>query len=446
MQGDAPSRLATTAARRLVTEIRLQMQNGWPPPGGEDEVLGEEPLRARLDDLRAEVSRSTHRRVLNATGILLHTGLGRAPLARRAREAMQDVAGQGYVEVDAASGQRNRREDALAAHLCAITGAEAATVVNNNAAATLLGLQALAEGMEVVVSRGELVEIGGGFRMPDVMKQAGCRLVEVGATNRVRVADFEAVVRAETGCLLKVHPSNFRIEGFFEEVSLPELVELGRRHRIPVMEDLGSGWLLDEELPHDPREPFVIQSARTGADIVCFSGDKLLGGCQAGFLIGKADAIDRVKRHPMYRALRLGKCELAALEATLWIYRFGEPKEEIPVLRAMYADLDGLEARARRLENDVRPQLQRLGYDVSVRASESFVGSGASPARPIESRALFLTPIEGKSFAGVEGFARALRTATPAVFPRIGENCLVLDLRSLQPDEDREVVAVFEAL
>lgn len=442
---EQPLALATRAARLLVEELRSQMRASWPPEGGEDSVLGDDALRRRLAELRADEARATHRRVLNVTGILLHTGLGRAPLAERARDAMREAAGAAYVEVDANSGKRNRREDAIAAHLCALTGVEAATVVNNNAAATLLGLQALAEGHEVPLSRGELVEIGGGFRMPDVMRQAGCKLVEVGTTNRTRLRDFEAVLGEDTGCLLKVHPSNYRIEGFFEEVSLVDLVALGRAHDVKVMEDLGAGWLLDEPLPHDPREPGVLQSAASGADIVCFSGDKLLGGCQAGFLIGREEAIDRVKRHPMYRALRLGKCELAALEATLWIYRFGEPKREIPVLRALFAPLEELEARAAALLTGLEPALRALGYGGELRASQSYVGSGSSPARPIESRALWLRASDDRA-PGVEELAKRLRLSEPGVFARIEDASLVLDMRSLAPESDGEVVEVFGRL
>ncbi len=439
---EVSARLKTEAARRLLEELKERIRQGG---GVTAQDVDDAALSERLDELRATIDRPAHRRVLNLTGILLHTGLGRAPLAERARMALLEASRQAYVEVSAETGERNRREDVVALHLCALTGAEAATVLNNNAAATLLGLQALAEGSEVIVSRGELVEIGGGFRMPDVMRQAGCKLVEVGATNKTRVADYAAAIGPETGCLLKVHPSNFRIEGFFAEATLRELTALGREHALPVMEDLGSGWLLDEPLPHDAREPGVLASVASGADLVTFSGDKLFGACQAGFVVGRREAVERVKRHPLYRALRLGKCELAALEATLLIYRFGEPKLEIPILRAMYTSTEELEARARVLAGQIASQIAAIGYAVRVAPSESFVGSGASPARPIPSRALFLLRSTDAA-PSLSEVTRRLRLATPAVFARIEDDRIVLDLRSLPSSDDHDFLTVLLAV
>ena len=452
LQGERDPGLARAAARLVVEDLRERMQNGW-PEDGESALLSDDALREALELARAELGRRYHRRVLNATGVLLHTGLGRAPLCDAALAAIADVGRQGYVEVEAASGERGRRERSVAEHLCALTGAEAATVVNNNAAATLLALQANCQGSEVIVSRGELVEIGGGFRMPDVMREAGCTLVEVGATNKVRVADYANAIRPETGALLKVHPSNFRIEGFFQEASLAELVTLAREHGLLALEDLGSGFMLDERLPHDHREPTVLESVRSGADLVWFSGDKLLGGPQAGILVGSKKAVAKCAQHPLYRALRLDKAMLAALEATLQVYRFGEPKREIPVLRAMYAELDGLEARASALADVLRAPGEAAGLSVEVAPSEAFVGSGASPARPIESRAVFLRAAsaggaaasDAASASGLVELAKRLRMSSPAVFPRIGDDSLVLDLRSLQADEDDAVAKAVAA-
>ncbi|MFQ5507619.1 MAG: L-seryl-tRNA(Sec) selenium transferase, partial [Planctomycetota bacterium] len=277
LQEDVPGALAKQAATLLVVGLKQRISNDWPPSEGEAAFLGEDALRQRLERIRADLLLPFHRRAVNATGILLHTGLGRAPLPEAAIRAITEVAGQGLVEVEAESGRRGRRETAVAELCCALTGAEAALVVNNNAAATLFGLDVLARGREVPVSRGELVEIGGGFRMPEVMERAGCRLVEVGATNRSRLQDYERAINENTGCLLKVHPSNFRIEGFTEEVPLLELVALGKRHGLPVFEDLGSGYLLADPLPHDSREPSVPASVASGADLISFSGDKLLG-------------------------------------------------------------------------------------------------------------------------------------------------------------------------
>jgi L-seryl-tRNA(Ser) seleniumtransferase len=320
-----------------------------------------------------------------------------------------------------------------------LTGAEDALVVNNNAAATLLGLQVFAQGREVPVSRGELVEIGGGFRMPDVMLQAGCKLIEVGATNRTRREDYAKVIGEKTGCLLKVHPSNYRIEGFHQEVALQDLVELGRNKGVPVFEDLGSGLVLDEVLPHDPREPSVQASVRTGVDLCCFSGDKLLGSCQAGILVGSKKWVGRVAAHPLYRAIRQSKLELAALEATLKVYLFGDPKKEIPVLRGIFGELSSLQKRGKA----VLEKLQRLklfeGTSMKVVASTAFVGSGSTPARGIESRALCIEglkdPLE---------ILQNWRMAWPSLWGRVEDQAILLDLRSLAPSDDAEVVKVIE--
>lgn len=435
-----PPELAKEAARSLVSEIRRRMRASWPPEGGTTSVLSEDALRARLEEIRAELTQPFHARVINATGILLHTGLGRAPLPAAAIRAIQEVAGQGYVEVEPDSGRRGRRETTIAAHLCAVTGAAAATAVNNNAAATLLALDAMARGRGVVVSRGELVEIGGGFRMPDVMRQAGCKLVEVGTTNRTKPSDYVEAIGEDTACLLKVHPSNYRIEGFHEEVSLEQLVAIGRERGLPVVEDLGSGYLLDEPLPHDSREPSVPGSVRSGADLIWFSGDKLLGACQAGILVGSEEWIAAVSSHPLYRALRLDKLALAALEAALLIYRFGRPKEEIPVLRAVFTPVAELEQQAESIVAEAAAAASDLGFEGRVEPARAYLGSGASPARAIESRAVRLRPT--REGADVEELARRLRTGRPAVFPRIEDGGVLLDLRSLGPGEWKEVAAV----
>ncbi len=444
LQEGLPQALSREAARRLVDELRQRMQRDWPPAGGEETLLCEEALSARLLGLRDELERPWHRRVLNATGILLHTGLGRAPLAAKARAALAEVCGAATVEVDPDTGKRNRREHAVAAHLMALTGAEAALVVNNNAAATLLALDALARGKKVPVSRGELVEIGGGFRMPDVMERAGCILVEVGATNKTRLADFEHVIDADTGCLLKVHPSNYRIEGFTAEVPLEDLVTLGREHGLPVYEDLGSGYLLEEPLPHDARERSVIETLNKDVDLISISGDKLLGSCQAGILIGKKAFVDRCASHPLYRALRLDKLSLAVLEATLAVYRFGEPKQEIPVLRSIFMSVEELERRGEALRTAMKPVCTRLGLEVHLRSGLAFVGSGATPARALSSRALGIRWADGDG--KVEDLAAGLRAARPSLWGRIENDEFLMDLRSLQPEEDAELPLLFESL
>ena len=308
-----------------------------------------EAVRRELVARAAAAQRRRHQRVVNATGIVLHTGLGRAPLPAAAAAAIADAVGYAIVEVDPVSGERDQRELGVAALLRELTGAEGALVVNNNAAATTLMLAALTAGREVVVSRGELVEIGGGFRMPDVMQRAGCTMVEVGATNRTHLRDYAAVTREATRAYLKVHPSNFKMEGFVGTPSLAELVELARPRGLLVLDDLGSGFLCPVAIQGLEHEPRVADSLAAGATITCFSGDKLLGGPQCGILLGDGNAIAACRAHPLYRALRCDKLTLAALEATLLVYRDGEPLREIPTLRLLAAGSCELRARSEEL-------------------------------------------------------------------------------------------------
>jgi L-seryl-tRNA(Ser) seleniumtransferase len=302
--------------------------------------------------------------------------------------------------------------------------------VNNNAAATLLGLKALAEGREAIVSRGELVEIGGAFRMPEVMEQGRVQLREVGATNRTRLADYERAIGPATGLLVKVHPSNYRIQGFTEEVELAELVALGRRRGIAVMEDLGSGLLIERRdvLPGEPR---VRDSVRTGAELVCFSGDKLLGGPQAGILVGTREAIEAVRRHPLFRALRPCKLTLGALEATLRLYLAGEARAcaRIPVLRGMTRSLESIAQRAEAFA--ARARAAPGSPPIAVEASHAYAGSGAAPLETLASRVVALGPS-----SGLEALAARLRVGDPGVFARFEKDRLLLDFRSLEPEDD----------
>src|SRR5882724_9519280 len=333
-QSDDP--LAVEVARKVVARAREQIQ------------LGDDPgdLVARLqDELRA--ARTPHlRRVINATGVIVHTNLGRAPLAEAALDRVREIArGYSNLEYDLAAGGRGSRQDHVAESLRRLTGAEAALVVNNNAAAVLLALAALAEGRDVLVSRGELIEIGDGFRIPDVLERSGARLREVGTTNRTRASDYEAAIGPETAVLLRVHQSNFRVVGFTEQPSLRELADVARRHDLPLVDDLGSGALIDMG-----DEPTARASLAAGADLVCFSGDKLLGGPQAGIVLGRADLVDRLRRHPLQRALRADKLTLAALEGTLALYLDPErARRAIPVLRMLGEPAGAVEARAARL-------------------------------------------------------------------------------------------------
>ena len=302
--------------RDVLQEARAALTNGRGNAPPSDEEL----VRAAADRLAARLAPSL-RPVVNASGVVLHTNLGRAALAPEALEAVHAAAGASNLEYDLATGSRGDRDVHVEEHLRALTGAEAATVVNNNAAAVLLALDTLAEGREVVVSRGELIEIGGSFRIPEILAKSGALMREVGTTNRTHPSDYERALGPQTALLLKVHPSNYRIEGFTADVPLRALVELGGRHGLPVMEDLGSGALVDLSRWGLPREPLVADSVRCGADVVTFSGDKLLGGPQAGLLVGRREAIDRMRRNPLKRALRCDKMTIAALEATLCLYR-----------------------------------------------------------------------------------------------------------------------------
>jgi L-seryl-tRNA(Ser) seleniumtransferase len=372
--------------------------------------------------------------VFNATGVVLHTGIGRAPLPAAASQAIADAAGYAVVEVDPVTGERDQRELGVAALLHSITGAPGALVVNNNAAATTLMLAALAAGREVVISRGELVEIGGGFRVPDVMRRAGCTMVEVGATNKTHLRDFADATNDATVAYLKVHPSNFRIEGFAGTPGLTALVELAAKRNLLVLHDLGSGLFWREGIAGLADEPRVHDSLTAGAHVTCVSGDKLLGGPQCGILLGRADLIATCRAHPLYRALRCDKLTLAALEATLLVYRDGEPLRDVPTLRMLAADAAELRARSEELAR----HLADLG--ATVVASDSFAGSGANPARPLPSFAAALR--------GGDAECDALRAVLPvAVFARVADGRVLLDARTLlHEDLDAVAAAVRAAL
>jgi len=358
------------------------------------------------------------RRVINATGIILHTNLGRAPLAAEALAAVANVAA-GYcnLEFDLADGRRGSRTEAVARLLCELTGAEAALAVNNGAAAILLALSALSDGGEVIVSRGELVEIGGGFRVPDVIRQGGARLVEVGTTNRTRLEDYRAAIGSGTRVLLKVHQSNFRVVGFTEETSIRELAPLARAHGLFTVADLGSGLL--HKSARAP-EPSLREAVAAGADLVTCSGDKLLGGPQAGLIIGKSAVLEPLRRQPLLRAVRLDKMSLAALEATLMLHR--DAPERVPVQRMLEQSETALQRRAERL--------QALLGRGSVAQTKAFAGGGSLPEERIRSRAVALHPP-----AGAEEAARLLRSCDPPVIGRIEDGQLLLDMLAVSDDD-----------
>jgi len=378
-------------------------------------------------------------RVINATGVIVHTNLGRAPLSDAALARVHDVAG-GYtnLEYDLGRGGRGRRDVHAESLVARLTGAEAAVVVNNNAAATMLLLAALAAGREVIISRGELVEIGGGFRVPDVMAQSGAILREVGTTNRTRAADYAAAIGDRTALILRVHPSNFRVVGFTERPSLDELVALGQRFNVAVAEDLGSGWLGWPErsaLPESLRdEPIVSESIAAGLDVVCFSGDKLLGGPQAGIIAGRRAALDVIRRHPLMRAVRVDKLTYAALEATLEEHAIGRGQQDVPVQRMLAMPVEEIARRA----EAVASALTRAGWIARVIDGVSTIGGGSAPGAELRTRLVELQ-CEGLSADRIESQLRALETPIVA---RIQDDRVVLDLRTVLPSEDGIVAAV----
>ena len=367
------------------------------------------------------------RRVINATGIALHTNLGRAPLAAEAVAAAVAAAGCCTLEFDLEAGVRGLRLRGVEPLLVRLTGAEAAVAVNNNAAAVLLALGALAAGGEVIVSRGELVEIGGGFRIPDVIRQCGAVLVEVGTTNRTRLEDYAAAVTDRTRMLLKIHPSNYRIVGFTAETSIKELAGLARDRGLVVMADVGSGTLA--ELPGRAREATVREAVADGADLVAFSGDKLLGGPQAGLIVGRGAVIEPLRRHPLMRAVRLDKMTLAALEATLRLHADPAAAGRIPALRMLGQTEAVLQARAERL-------LARLeGVDARMEVTEGEAGAGSLPGAVVVSRGVTV------GGAGIDGLARRLRLGEPAVVGRVARGRLVLDMLAVGDEEVEDVAA-----
>lgn len=389
--------------------------------------------RGTAERLRAAM-RPSLIRAINATGVIVHTNLGRAPLSQAALERVREVAG-GYtnLEYDLAKGTRGKRDVHAEKLIARLTGAEAAVVVNNNAAATLLLLAALASGREVIISRGELVEIGGGFRVPDVMNQSGAILREVGTTNRTRAADYASAINDRTGLILRVHPSNFRVVGFTERPALDELVALGRRFNVAVAEDLGSGWLGwpdRESLPEQLRdEPIVSGSIAAGADVVCFSGDKLLGGPQAGIIAGRRDAVDTIRRHPLMRALRVDKLTYAALEATLEEHAIGRGHEGVPVQRMLRLTREEIGARA----DAVARALTGNGWTTRVIDGFSTVGGGSAPGTEIPTQLVEISR-NGMSADAIE---QHLRSLDPPVIARIQDDRVVLDLRTVDPSDDK---------
>ncbi|MGB9792123.1 MAG: L-seryl-tRNA(Sec) selenium transferase [Thermacetogeniaceae bacterium] len=433
--GELPQHILTAAAREVLAEWRRAvLERGAEPPGIAD-------LAEAVRERAASRLRQSLRPVINATGVVLHTNLGRAPLSASALEAVTAVA-KGYcnLEMVLETGERGSRYSHVEGLLKELTGAEAALVVNNNAAAVLLCLSALAKGKEVIVSRGELVEIGGSFRIPEVMAESGAVLREVGTTNKTYPRDYERAIGPDTALLLKVHPSNYRVLGFTREVSREELVSIGRRHGLPVMEDLGSGALVELRGLERGSEPTVQESIAAGVDIVTFSGDKLLGGPQAGIILGRSELVNALKRHPLLRALRVDKLTLAALEATLRSYQRGDALEAVPVLRMLSLGEGELKARAERICGMLA---ERLGESCAVCVSGGFSQAGGG-ALPLAELPTFLVVLRPKAVSPA-AVSERLRRGDPPVVARVQEDAVLLDPRTIGEEEEPLLVEAVTA-
>ncbi len=424
--------LLTSAIRSVLQRYRAQLPMHVPE------------LAQLADEVAAELFKSQQpvlRMVINATGIVLHTNLGRAPLHPSAVQAVQ-MAAEGYLnlELELATGKRSSRQNPIRADLQRLTGAEAATVVNNCAAATVIVLRALAAGKEVIVSRGQLVEIGGSFRIPDILTVSGATLREVGTTNITRLSDYEQAIGPNTGAILRVHASNYRIRGFTKSVGIAELVALGQKHNIPVIDDVGSGAVYDLTPFGLPGEPTISEGIRAGAAIALFSGDKLLGGPQTGCIVGKQELIQRIERDPLMRAFRCDKMTLAALEATLQLYRDPErAKRNIPVLRMLTTPLTELRQRAQAFAEALRAS--QAFQQVEVQDAEAFVGGGSLPDVALPTAVIALS-VAGQS---EELFAERLRTGTPAVMARIQAGQVWLDLRTVFAEQEPALLQALQA-
>ncbi len=424
-----PHIIMREAAQEVVDALRRQILD-------ERAALPELEIEAVAEQVASRVAsmaRPSLRRVINVTGTLLHTNLGRAPLCHEALQAVQEVArGYSNLEYDLQTGRRGKRFSHIEELICKLTGGEAATVVNNNAGAFMLALAALAGGHSAIVSRGELIEIGGSFRIPDIMAASGVKLVEVGTTNKTHLKDYASVINKETALILKVHTSNYRILGFTEAVSGEKLAELAHQQDIPVLEDLGSGLLMDLTPYGLPREPTVRDALKTGIDLVTFSGDKLLGGPQAGIIVGKRTVIDKLRQHPMARALRIDKLTLAALEATLRLYLDPQKAlENIPTLQMLSISAEALKQRCEKL----LPKLQELlgdSVDLNLCEASATVGGGALPLTELPGTAIALVPKQ----ISLNELTTRLRHCEPAVVGRIQDDRFLIDPRTLNRDEE----------
>ena len=439
--GGAAHRIVVECVREAVEEVRKSLA-GKPDADATAEVLRTSILKAACRGIREAVG-PYHRRVVNATGIILHSGLGRAVLAPKALQAIQaELAGYNLLQVDVETGERTKRDRRIEWMLQQLTGAEAATLVNNNAAGTSIALNTIAGGKEVIVSRGQLVEIGGSFRLPDVMAASGVRMVEVGTTNKTHPKDYEKAITPDTAAILRVHPSNYKVVGFTEEVPVERLAEIAHAHGLAMIDDIGSGALLDFARLGFPDEPMIARSLQAGADIVLCSADKLIGASQAGLVLGKAALIEAIRKNPMVRILRVGKLTLAVLEATLSLF-FDEATAlvEVPTLEMITRNLAAVAAEAERIAAALRDRSD--GAEVATANGASQTGGGSLPAQDIPTRLVSITPRRMTP----DTLALALRRHEPPIVARIREGALLLDPRTLRPGDAEIVVdAVAAAL
>jgi L-seryl-tRNA(Ser) seleniumtransferase len=433
--------LVTQSARAVLAELRLELKHDV-AAGDVAAALNPAAIESRIAQRVDTLLSPSLVPVINATGVILHTNLGRAPLpAAGAAAIASTVTRYSNLEYDVASGERGKRDVHTGRLLAQLVGAEAAIVVNNNAAAVFLVLNTLAKNAEVIVSRGELIEIGDGFRIPDIMSESGAVLREVGTTNRTRIRDYERAFNERTRLLLRVHPSNFRITGFTERPTLDEIAALGRRLQVPVYEDLGSGCLADLSAS-GINEPVARASCDAGVDIVSFSGDKLLGGPQAGIIAGKREFIDRIRRNPLFRALRVDKLTIAALEVTLNAYLRGA-LDEIPALRMIRATADDIAQRAEALAGKLRRALANASVAIDTRPGFSVIGGGSTPDQQLPTH---LISVSSSQFSPATLETRLRKPASgPPVIARIEDERLILDLRTVFPDEEPALVAALSS-
>ena len=441
LQHNEVAQLASVHSHELVVQaIRTELEAARQQVLAGENAPSTGALIQRMTVRLSTALRPSLQPVINATGVIIHTNLGRALLSQRARHAMLQAASlYSNLEYDLDAGQRGSRYVHAANLLCRLSGAEAAVVVNNNAGAVILALTALAKGREVIISRSQLIEIGGGFRIPEIMAQSGAQLVEVGTTNRTYSRDYEQAIHPEqTALLLAVHHSNYQITGFTSQPSLAELAELSRRHKIPLLEDLGSGTLLDTTSYGLAHEPTIQESLAAGVDLVTASGDKLLGGPQAGLILGKRELIDQLRKNPLIRALRVDKTTLAGLQATLLAYLENKALEEIPVWQMIAVELKTLARRARRWQTALQSQALPATFSLRVVDSVSTVGGGSLPGQTLRTKALAI------SSDSVETLARQLRQANPPVIGRIEADQLLLDPRTVLPEQDQTLLTILQ--